>query len=135
VSEMQKIEAALPLNLEALDSLKSEVGAPWRSLDVDAVYHVRDTTLRQQEQSRQHFSLTISLCVVVLCLIVYFVLCIQLHQCMLRCFGNNASPNLETEPPSPHANLIETGRADTTDQWDANQASISYTAYSTQQSG
>jgi hypothetical protein len=69
VSEVSQLEAALPPDVAALDNLRSEVNAPWRSIDAGALHHIRHTTLRQEEKAQRHFALTISLCVIVLCLV------------------------------------------------------------------
>jgi hypothetical protein len=66
---VSQLEAALPPDVAALDNLRSEVNVPWSSIDAGALHHIHHTTLRQEEKAQRNFALTISLCVVVLCLV------------------------------------------------------------------
>jgi hypothetical protein len=131
--EMPQIEAALPLNLDALDDIKSQVGSPCQSLDVDALFHVHRVLSLHKEQSRQQGILTISLDAITLILIT----CLSLYFCSYHltfcCLGNNALTPPRNEPSVEPLTTTEPKHMKATAEIDANQTSVSFTAYSLRQ--
>jgi hypothetical protein len=89
------LEAALPPDVATLNNLRSEVNAPWRSIDAGALHHIHHTTLRQEDKAQRHFALTISLCVIVLCLVVYLSIRNRIRQLPSQCLSKTTPVSLK----------------------------------------
>jgi len=100
--EMPHIKAALPESVTEIDNIKSRVGTPRQTLDVDTLLHVRHVSLQHEKQTHWHLIITIISCTVTFLLIIYFSFYFKMHHLLSRCSCKNTPPEPEnTSAPSP----------------------------------
>jgi len=92
------VKAALTADLTDRDHLKSHLEAFQISFDMDTLFYIQQSTLRQQSQPHCHQIVAAISCAITVLLILYFSLWSNVHYLTPYCFRMNTSPKPNTTP-------------------------------------
>ena len=95
--EIPLIQETSPQEVARLDEVKSKVVMPSQSFDIDSLFHIRQTSLRQAHQTYWHLIVTTSICAIAILSVLYFSLRSYLHN-FITC---RSSANKSPEPGTP----------------------------------
>jgi hypothetical protein len=92
--EIPFISETSPEEVAGLDEIKSKVVVPSQTFDIDSLFHIRQTSSRQAQQTYWHLIVTITACAVAILSVLYFSLRSYLRN-TVTCYS---SANKSLEP-------------------------------------
>jgi hypothetical protein len=120
-----------PGKVKQLDEVKSEVMTPSQTFDMDSVFHIRQTIMRQTNQTYWYLIAT-CVCAIAVLGILYLSLFTYLCNPVTRCFSSGTIPEPSTSEQTPPSLPPETRQREYTPNNDDSQRDVVFTSYSLQ---
>ena len=101
--EIPLIQETSPQEVARLDEVNSKVIMPSQSFDIDSLFHIRQTSLRQAHQTYWHLIVTTTVCAIAIFCVLYFSFRSHVHNFIPCGSSANKSPEPSTleQVPSP----------------------------------
>ena len=106
--EMQALEEIKSLEVMRLDDVMARMKTRQRTLDVDTLLHIRQSSVQQKQQTYWYFIVTIESCSVTLLAVLCLSLRVRIYNFLLRCFSKptvsppDTSVREDFTPPTPN---------------------------------
>jgi len=118
--------------VKRLDEVTSKVMTPSQTFDMDSLFHIRQASLRQTNQTYWHVIATTSICAITILGILYLSLRTYVCNLIARCFPPSTvlEPSTSEQDPSPLP--PEPRRRAYTPNNDESQRDVAFTSYTLQ---